>query len=145
MIGGLIGVHVSSNIRWGCQDNFKLVYFFFDEKISRARKAQKRKTNDFYPLKILCVLEKLLPLLFSVNLFLFCQLIFTCVVFFCFLCAWTLFVKKIKNKKINRLKIVLTASFNITTRIYLTICNKGFTSSRSGKVAYFSLSAQGLW
>ena len=48
-----------------------LFIFFFGEKVSRAQKVQKRKTNDFYPLKSLCVREKLLPLLFSVNLFLF--------------------------------------------------------------------------
>ena len=75
MLGKLLHIiqgRISSNVKWGCQDNFKPVYFFFDEKISRVQKAQKRKTNDFYPLKSLCVLEKLLPLLFSVKLFLFC-------------------------------------------------------------------------
>ena len=37
----------------GYQDNFKPVYFFY-EKISRAQKASKRKTNDFHPLRSLC-------------------------------------------------------------------------------------------
>ena len=45
----------SSIIKWGYQDNFRPVYLFFDEKISCAQKAQKHKTNDFYPLTSLYV------------------------------------------------------------------------------------------
>ena len=36
-IGRLIGVHVSSIVKWGYQDSFKPVYFFYG-KISRAQK-----------------------------------------------------------------------------------------------------------
>ena len=56
-IGGLIGVHISSIVYWGYQDNFKPVYLFifFNEKISRAQKEIKPKTNDFHPLRSLCV------------------------------------------------------------------------------------------
>ena len=54
-IGELIGVHISSIVKWGYQDNFKSV--FFSEKISRAQKAPKRKTNDFNFLRNLCALE----------------------------------------------------------------------------------------
>ena len=32
LIGGVIGVHVSSIVKWGYQDNFKPVYFFFLRK-----------------------------------------------------------------------------------------------------------------
>ena len=59
-------------MKWGYQDNFKPVYVFLKEKASRAQKAPKRKTNYFHPLKSLCVREKLLSLLFSISLFLFC-------------------------------------------------------------------------
>ena len=38
LIGRLIGVHANSLVYWGYQDNFKPVYYFFDEKISRAQK-----------------------------------------------------------------------------------------------------------
>ena len=47
MIGGLIGVHASSIVYWGYQDNFKPVYFFLQKEL-------KRKTNDFHPLRSLC-------------------------------------------------------------------------------------------
>ena len=40
------------------------IYFFFDEKISRAQKHVTPRS--------LCARKKLLPLLFSVSLFLFC-------------------------------------------------------------------------
>ena len=75
LIGGFIGVHVSSIVNWGYQDNFKPIYlfiYFFDKKTLHAQKAQKRKTNNFDPLKSLCAHKKLLSLLFSVSLFLFC-------------------------------------------------------------------------
>ena len=50
LIGGLIGVHVSSIVKLGYEDNFKPVYFFY-EKISRAQKALKRKTSNFHSLR----------------------------------------------------------------------------------------------
>ena len=37
-IGRLIGVHVSSIVKWDYQHNFKPVYFFSYKKISRAQK-----------------------------------------------------------------------------------------------------------
>ena len=53
----------SSIVKWGYQDNFKPVYFFY-EKISCAQKPVTPRS--------LRMREKLLPLLFSVSLFLFC-------------------------------------------------------------------------
>ena len=50
LIGGLIGVHVSSIVKLGYEDNFKPVYFFY-EKISRAQKALKRKASNFHSLR----------------------------------------------------------------------------------------------
>ena len=47
----------------------------FYEKILSIEKATKRKTKDFHPLRSFCASEKLLPLLFNVRLFLFCQLV----------------------------------------------------------------------
>ena len=38
----------------------------------------KCKTNDFHPLRVFCPRENLLPLFFSVCLFLFCLLVFAC-------------------------------------------------------------------
>ena len=35
-------VHISSIVYWGYQDNFKPVFFFFDEKISHAQKHATR-------------------------------------------------------------------------------------------------------
>ena len=80
LIGKLIGVHVSSIAKCGYQDNFKAVYFFY-EKISLAQKAPKHKISDFHPLKNFAR-EKLLPLLLSVCLILFCWLMFTYECFF---------------------------------------------------------------
>ena len=45
---------------------------FFLRKDFEHKKARKRKANDFHPLRSFCAREKLLPLLFSVRLFLFC-------------------------------------------------------------------------
>ena len=81
---------------------FQACLFFFDEKILCSQK--------YITLRSFCAREKLLPLLFSVSLFLFCQLIFDCEVF---LCARNLFVKK--KKKLNRLEIVLITSLYNTT------------------------------
>ena len=44
-IGGLIWVHVSSIVKWGYQDNFKPVYFFY-EKISHTKKHSQAKINQ---------------------------------------------------------------------------------------------------
>ena len=63
---------------------------------------KKHKINNFPPLRSF-YLQKLLPLLFSVCLFLFCLLVLVC---FKFLWAQNLF-----RKKINRLQIVLITSF----------------------------------
>ena len=47
----------------------------FYEKILSIEKATKRKTKDFHPLRSFCASKTLLPLLFNVRLFLFCQLV----------------------------------------------------------------------
>ena len=44
-IGGLIGVLISSIAKWGYQDNFKPVYFFFTKKISRVKNTSQAKMN----------------------------------------------------------------------------------------------------
>ena len=63
----------------GFQDNFKPVYFFFFLRKDFARtKSTKRKPNDIHPLRGFCTHEKVLPLLISVCLILFCWLIFAC-------------------------------------------------------------------
>ena len=90
---------VSSILKWGYQDNFKAV--FFTERFRAHKKHQNAKQATFHPLRRLCV-QKLLHLLFSVSLFLFCWLIFACDVFFG---ARNLSVKK----KINKLEIFLIA------------------------------------
>ena len=95
MIGGVIGVHVSSIVKWGYQDNFKPVFFFFYEKISHAQEAPKRKTNNFHPLRSL----------WAQNFVLFVN-----VCLWVFLCVRNLFVKKI-----NRLEIFLITSLHFTT------------------------------
>ena len=66
----------------------------FYEKILSIEKATKRKTKDFHPLRSFCASKKLLPLLFNVRLFLFCQLVMVC---FTFLPAQKLFVKTKKK------------------------------------------------
>ena len=104
LIGVLIGIHVSSIVKWGYQDNFKPVYFFY-KKISRTQKSPKRKQATFSEVY---THEKLLPLLFSVCLILFCWLMFACECFF-------LRVKFFREKNINRLKIVLITSFHYST------------------------------
>ena len=104
LIGVLIGIHVSSIVKWGYQDNFKPVYFFY-KKISRTQKSPKRKQATFSEVY---THEKLLPLLFSVCLILFCWLMFACECFF-------LHVKFFREKNINRLKIVLITSFHYST------------------------------
>ena len=50
-MGGLIGVRVSSVVKWGYEDNFKHVYFFFAEvlgvkKHSQAKINQKNKIKQ---------------------------------------------------------------------------------------------------
>ena len=54
-IGGLIGVHVSSIIKWGYQDNFKPV----QNSISCAQKAPNVKQTTFTLFEV-CASEKLL-------------------------------------------------------------------------------------
>ena len=44
-IGGLIGEHVSSIVKWGYQDNFKPVYFFYG-KILHAQKHSQANINQ---------------------------------------------------------------------------------------------------
>ena len=51
LIGVLIGIHVSSIVKWGYQDNFKPVYFFY-EKISHARNAPDTKQATFTLLEV---------------------------------------------------------------------------------------------
>ena len=52
----------SSIVKWGCQDNFKPVYLFY-ENISSAQKSPKRKTSDFHRLRSLCA-RKIVALAF---------------------------------------------------------------------------------
>ena len=42
-IGGLKGVHVSSIVDWGYEDNFRPVYFFFSRKDSARIKTLANK------------------------------------------------------------------------------------------------------
>ena len=95
MIDELIGVHVSSIVNWGYQDNFRPVYYFFYEKILNAKKAPKRKTSDFHPFRSFYAQK-------TVVFVVFCSLIFVLLVYVClwvFLYARNLFVKK-KNKQV---------------------------------------------
>ena len=77
---------------------FFFFFFFFDKKISHAH------------VRSLCRHEKLLPLLFSVSLFLFFSwfLLVTC------FCAREIFL----SKEISRLEIVMITSFYYTTLLY---------------------------
>ena len=107
---------------------FEVCLFVFYGKISRAQKAPKHKTINFHPLRSFRERKKLLSLLFSVSLFLFCWLIFGVDVLFC---ARDLFVKK----KIitNRLEIVLITSLFYTAVMYFTMLLLIFTLSLRGK------------
>ena len=71
------------------------------------KKAPKRETNNFHPLRSFCAREKL-PLLVSACLFLFC---FVLLVDF----AWIYGFVRLKSflRKINRLEIVLITSNTI--------------------------------
>ena len=98
-IGGLIGVHVSSIVYWGCRGNFKSVFFFlffFLRKDFWARKNTHKQTlanktknkwtknhkgNDFLRAQ---TSKKVKVISFT---------------FWCFLFAQSLFVKKKKKKK----------------------------------------------
>ena len=104
-IGGLIGVHLSSIVKWGYQNNFKPVCLFFLRKELHAQEAPKCKINVFHPLRSFCA-RKLLPLLFSVFPFLFCWLV---LVWFTFLYIQDFFAKKI----IKWLEIAMTKSLTI--------------------------------
>ena len=83
-------------VKWGHQDNFKAVHFFY-EKILRAQKASKHKTNNFHHPRSLCA-RKIVALVVQ------CLLNLVLLVYFCLwvnLRAWNLFVKKInKNKQV---------------------------------------------
>ena len=58
-IGELIGVHISSIVKWGYQDNFKSV-FFFPKRFCAHKKHQNVKQMTLTFLEI-CAPEKLLP------------------------------------------------------------------------------------
>ena len=96
---GLIWVHVSSIVKWGYQ-----------EVIFHAHKKHQHIKQTTLTVLEVCVHSKLLPLLFSVSLFLFCWFIFACDVF---LWARNLFVKK--KDIMSRLEIALITSFCCTT------------------------------
>ena len=112
-------------------------FFFFYERIMRAQKGPKRKTNYFYALRNFCAPKKLLPLLFSVCLILFCWFIFACDVF---LCAQNLFIKnRLARNCPNNLIYYTTDVYpyqptyraSIYTHLFLfaTICEDLFESS----------------
>ena len=99
-IGGLIGVCVSSIA-------FKVIrtISIFLRKTFELKKALKRKTNDFHPLRSFLSCKRLLPLLFFCSL-LFILLIFAFHVFF-------LRSNVFRKKGISWLKIVLITSNTI--------------------------------
>ena len=99
-IGRLIGVYVSSII-------FEIIraISIFLRKTFELKKALKRKTNDFHPLRSFFVCKRLLPLLFFCSL-LFILLIFAFHVFF-------LRSNVFRKKGISWLKIVLITSNTI--------------------------------
>ena len=78
---------VVSSIVWGYQGNFKPVYFFLRKNFGPIE-STKCKTSNFHHFY---VCKKLLPLLFSVCLILFCWLMFAYDMFFC---KQNLFIKK---------------------------------------------------
>ena len=90
---------VSSLVNWGYQAHFKPVYSFSQKDFTRIKKQQ-MQTNDFCPLKRFRARKKQPPSLFLVHWFLFCE---------CF-CACKFFSQ-------NRLKMVLIASVNYTTKM----------------------------
>ena len=57
-IGGLIGVHVSSIVKWGCQDNFKPDFFL--RKFFLLQKAPSAQQTTFTLLEV-CASGKFLP------------------------------------------------------------------------------------
>ena len=67
----------SSIVETGYQDNFKPVYFFFTKRSRAHKKHQNAKQATFILLEV-CTRKKLLPLLFSVCLILFCWLMLAC-------------------------------------------------------------------
>ena len=46
LIGGLIGAHVSSIVKWGYQGNFKPVYFFLRKDFARTKTPSQAKMNQ---------------------------------------------------------------------------------------------------
>ena len=77
---------------------------FVYEKILHAQKAPNPKQMTFTLLEI-CACNKLLPLLFSVCLILFCWLMFACDVFFVLAKSFRKKKKKKKKKKKTGLKL----------------------------------------
>ena len=115
------GVHVSSVANWGYGDNFKPVHFLFYEKIfsvkkshqkshQKAWKSPKPKNKQLLPCLKFLFVQKMLPLLFFVFIFLFYWLNFACGVFY----AHDFFVKKV-----NRLEIASITSIYHTTLLHL--------------------------
>ena len=99
-IGRLIGVYVSSII-------FEIIraISIFLRKTFELKKALKRKTNDFHPLRSFFACKRLLPLL------LFCSLLFILLIF-----AFHVFFLRsnvFRKKGISWLKIVLITSNTI--------------------------------
>ena len=78
-------------------------------------------TNDFHLLRSFRTHEKLLPLLFSVCLILFCWLMFACESFEIF---------SSKKRKKNRLEIVLITTFYYTTKFLYLVEGKNPTTAR---------------
>ena len=121
--------HVSSTGHWGCQDNFKPVYFFSKRLLTQKKYQTQQKR--FLPLRSLCaqktaafvvfcslIFVLLVCFCFWVSLLFFYLLFFVLLVYFClwvFFSVWNLFVQK---EKVNSFEIVLIASITYTTNIY---------------------------
>ena len=101
-ISGLIGVHLSSIVKWGYQDNFKPVNFFFfwrkDFACTKTHHKEKstNKTKNKLTLNNKGNNFSRMHKLLSVTCF----------------CAYEIFLSK---KRINRLEIVWISSFFYTT------------------------------
>ena len=106
LISGLIGVHISSIVKCGYQNNFKPVYFFLGkmlhaQKHSQANINQQNKTKEILN-------NRGKNLLYSQTSK---KVKVACFAFSCFLCMQNLSVKT------NRLEIVLIPSFHYTTNL----------------------------
>ena len=106
LIGGLIGMHASSIVYRGNQDNFKPVFFcfcfFFEEKISRAQKHGTKK-NQLKNKNKLTVNNKG-KTIFHVGITFY---------------VWRVFVraKSFHQNKIKRLEIIFITSIYYTTNM----------------------------